>query len=88
MSRPLYQLAQEALDVQDACNLCAVVQGFARAMLDLGTHTSGTDERNTHPVAVLWADKVAHLTGTQAPGIGGTVAEAYAKCRALARGVV
>lgn len=65
MSKTLKQLAQEALDVQNACNLSGVAQAFARAMIDLGEHTKGTDERNRHPVAVLWADKIAHLTGTQ-----------------------
>jgi hypothetical protein len=65
MPRTLKQLAQEALDVQNACNLSGVVHGFARAMGDLMEHTKSTDERNRHPIAVLWADKVAHLTGTQ-----------------------
>lgn len=65
MPRTLKELAKEALDVQDACNLSGVAHGFARAMTDLGEHTRGTDERNKHPVAVLWADKIAHLTGTQ-----------------------
>lgn len=65
MGKTLAELAREALAVQDACNLCAVAQGFARAMLDLAEHTSGTDERNCHPIAVVWADKIAHLTHTQ-----------------------
>lgn len=65
MPRTLKELAKEALDVQDACNLSGVAHGFARAMGDLGEHTKGTDERNRHPVAVLWADKIANLTGTQ-----------------------
>jgi len=65
MPRTLKELAKEALDVQDACNLSGVAHGFARAMTDLGEHTNGTDARNKHPVAVLWADKIAHLTGTQ-----------------------
>ena len=39
-------------------------------------HTKSTDERNRHPVAVLWADKVAHLTGTQDLG-NDVVTKAY-----------
>ena len=63
--RSLQELAREALAVQDACNLCGVAQSFARAMIDLSEHVSGTDARNNHPIAVLWADKIAHLTSTQ-----------------------
>lgn len=76
MARSLKDLAREALAVQDACNLCGVAQSFARAMIDLGEHARGTDERNRHPIAILWSDKIAHLTGTQNLG-DDRVAEAY-----------
>lgn len=76
MPRTLKELAKEALDVQDACNLSGVAHGFARAMSDLMEHTRGTDQRNTHPVAVLWADKIAHLTNTQNLG-NDVVTQAY-----------
>lgn len=75
-TRTLAQLAREALNVQDACNLCGVAHGFARAMSDLDAYTRSTDERNTHPIAVLWADKIAQLTGTQHLGQN-TVMRAY-----------
>jgi hypothetical protein len=68
MTRTLQELAREALAVQDACNLSGVAHGFARAMADLCALVPGTDARNAHPIAVLWADKIAHLTGTQAIG--------------------
>ena len=63
----LVELAKEALAVQDACNLTGVVHGFSRAMTRLrgALPDAGTDELNHHPVSVLWADKIAHLTGTQ-----------------------
>jgi hypothetical protein len=66
-TRTIRELAREALQVQDACNLSGVVHAFARAMSDLLKHPecTGTDWANTHPVAVLYADKIAHLTGTQ-----------------------
>jgi hypothetical protein len=85
MSKTLKELAQEALNVQNACNLCGVAQAFARVMIDLGEHTKGTDERNTHPVAILWADKIAHLTGTQQMGLL-DVMRAYDVCNDLAKG--
>jgi hypothetical protein len=83
MSKTLKQLAQEAISVQNASNLCGVAQSFAKAMLDLANHTKGTDERNKHPVAILWSDKIAHLTGTQDVG-NDVVMRAYDKCHAWA----
>lgn len=61
-------LAKDALAVQDACNLSGVAHGFARAMTGLLALGLSTDQANTHFVAVLWADKIAHLTGTQSIG--------------------
>jgi hypothetical protein len=66
-------LAKVALDVQDACNLTGVVHSWA----DVGTRLRqllecegvlSTAQINTHPVMVLFADKVSHLTGTQTIG--------------------
>lgn len=62
--RTLQQLAQEALDVQDACNLSGVVHGWHRAMEDLCEllrASGGTAERNTHPINQLWASKCHDL---------------------------
>ena len=82
--RTLLQLAQEAVAVQDACNLCGVAHGFARAMSDLmNLLPGGTDACNRHPIAVLWADKIAHLSGTQTLG-NDVVMNAYAVvCRII-----
>jgi hypothetical protein len=76
-------LANEAINVQDACNLSGVAHGFSRAMSDLCGHGLDTDARNTHPVAILWSDKIAHLTGTQNIG-NDVVTRAYDACYALA----
>lgn len=81
-SKSLQQLATEAIAVQDACNLCGVAQAFAKVMKDLIRHTGGTAEANAHPIAKLWADKIAHLTGTQYGG--GGMSEAYDACYKLA----
>jgi hypothetical protein len=64
--KTLKELAKEALDVQNACNLCGVAQTFARVMIDLGKHCSGTDERNTHPITIVWLDKLNSLARIQA----------------------
>jgi hypothetical protein len=62
--KTLSQLAQDALNVQDACNLSGVVHGFSRAMTDLREllPKAGTDEINTHPISVMWSNKIASLT--------------------------
>lgn len=65
--KSLKQLAQDALDVQDACNLSGVVHGFSRFMTELNEALPnlGTDRRNNHPLVRLWVDKLAHLSGLQ-----------------------
>ena len=58
---------RNAIDVQNACNLSGVVFSFAKVMQkicdearDLG---KGTDWKNNHPIAVLYASKVSSLAG-------------------------
>ena len=85
MNKTLKQLAQDALNVQDACNLSGVAHGFSRffdALSDLDPHM-GTDAKNAHPIAKLWSDKIAHLTGTQTIGNDAVMA-AYTEVRKLA----
>jgi hypothetical protein len=63
MSKTIKALAKEAISVQDACNLSGVVHSFSRAMTDLRGIVGGMV--NHHPIAIVWADKVASLTGIQ-----------------------
>ncbi|MDX1421562.1 MAG: hypothetical protein R3322_00390 [Kiloniellales bacterium] len=81
----LQKLALDALAVQDACNLCGVAQGFARAMAELTSLGFDTEARNNHPIARVWADKIAHLTGTQSLGAP-AVMDAFARVSEMARG--
>lgn len=53
---------QDAVEVQSACNLSGVVFSFARAMQAICNETNGTEEKNAHPIAVLYASKIASLT--------------------------
>jgi len=68
MARTLKELAQEAQRVQGACNLTAVLHGFARASSDLRELLGDWDEAARHPIMVAWTDKVASLTGCQRLG--------------------
>lgn len=75
------ELAQTALDVQNACNLSGVVHGFSHIITCVRTRLEaegkgGTDNVNKHPVCILFSDKIAHLTGTQHFG-DDNVARAY-----------
>jgi hypothetical protein len=69
-SETLRKLAQDALDVQNACNLGGVLEGFVRAKEALCglPENTGTGWLRNHPVMVAWADKVASLTGVQELG--------------------
>lgn len=62
-NRTLEQLAEEAILVQDACNLSGVIHAWSRAISRLRQLTNlGTDDLNTHPINVMWASKVGSLT--------------------------
>lgn len=82
--RTLKELAKEVILVQNAANLSGIVISFAAAMHDLCDHVPDTGKRNRHPIAVLWADKVASLTGIQDLG-SEVVVNAYREVFRLAQ---
>lgn len=65
MPKSMKQLAADALAVQDACNLVAVVNGFVDVLNELRTthHITATDELRNHPISQMWATKISDLTG-------------------------
>ena len=85
--RTLKELAKEAYDVQDACNLSGVVHSLAKAVGELWAQPDceGTDWVNTHPVTVLFVDKLASLAGCQDVG-NDAVTKAYDEVRRLMEG--
>lgn len=80
----LRKLAKDALAVQNACNLLAVLHGAARVVSELREIMSW-DEASSHPITQLWADKIASLTATQTLG-DDRVMDAYREVGKLARG--
>ncbi|MFA7218526.1 MAG: hypothetical protein WC057_08025 [Dehalococcoidales bacterium] len=56
---------KNALDIQDACNSCGVIQQFARDVRALSAEVrnegKGTDDLNQHPVVILYLDKLCDL---------------------------
>lgn len=65
--KTMKQLCEEALWVQDACNLSGVVMGFGRMMNDLCDHIPKEVNRREwlrkHPLMVLWIDKILDMVG-------------------------
>ena len=65
MPRNIYA---DALMVQSACNLSGVVKSWATAMDAINAEAralgKGSDYVSTHPVNVLFAEQVYHLTGS------------------------
>jgi hypothetical protein len=62
----MVRLAKQALQIQDACNLCGLAQSFARVMVELRESPQnkvGGTWTNQHPIVHLWIDKFAHLAG-------------------------
>ena len=69
-NRTMADLARNALDVQDACNLSGVVHSFSRDIARLRQLTDSepgfsTSKLNEHPICRLYADKIASLSGSE-----------------------
>lgn len=79
----LKKLAQEALFVQDACNLSGVVHAFSRALTVLRAmpECAGTYWLNTHPICIMYASKIASLTGVE---LDGSFSSAYDNVKRMA----
>ncbi len=60
---------EDALMVQSACNLSGVVHSFSeilsRLVEEAQKEGKGTDWVNTHPICVLFAEQIKHLTGSE-----------------------
>ncbi len=90
-NKSIKELAQMSLDVQNACNLSGVVRSYSGVLTDLWSHADaapgrGTNWVNQHPIAVLFADKIASLTGTQDLGRNDVISAGYAVVYKLAAG--
>lgn len=77
--KSLKELAQEAILLQDGCNLSGIVYSFSRSISDVREHLraegkESTDNVNQHPICILYASKIASLTNCE---IGSEFHEAY-----------
>ncbi len=78
-------LAQESLDIQNACNACGLAQRFAKVMSTLmsSDQRTGTNWVNQNPVVILWIDKLADLARS---GHNADIGLAYDAVHALSQG--
>lgn len=80
--RTLKDLANEAIAVQDACNLVGISQSFAAAMVDLRKALEAEKLPNdthsiaTHPITKLWVDKLVSLSHSDV-GISDAYSQVY-----------
>lgn len=61
----IVEIHQDAINVQDACNLSGVLHSFVRAMELLAELGLDTVAKAKHPVSVLYSSKIASLTGSE-----------------------
>jgi hypothetical protein len=75
---------QSALDANSACNLSGIVHSFSSVMTRLWNEAralgKGTDWVNRHPIARLYAEQVAHLTGSGITSNANSYSEAHDIC--------
>lgn len=79
------QLAQQAIDMQDACNLSGIIRSWAEAISALRElcPNLGTRGINAHPINCLFASKVHDLCNMGLSD-SGPFGKAYAECKRLA----
>lgn len=81
---------QTAIIIQDACNLSGIVHTFSQVMHKICNEANkngyGTDWKNRHPISVLFASKIASLTGCSEISQG--FEQAYNACCAAAKGEI
>lgn len=87
--KDIKKLAQEAIDVQDACNPLGVSKGFARSLQELVEYLrannlpNDTDAIIRHPIHRLWASKI-HDLARMGMSDDNAYSDAYEECRRLA----
>jgi hypothetical protein len=80
-TRTIKELAQEAIDVQDACNASGVTIGFAAMAEDLRPYLSC--RMSEHPIWRMWVSKLNDMANL---GLGDfeRFGEVYDACKVLA----
>lgn len=67
--KTLKELANDAIQMQDACNGFAIANAYGKTMSDLrkalteAGEPTGTNDLRNHPINRLWASKINDLAG-------------------------
>ena len=83
--KTLKELANDAIQMQDACNGFAIANAYGKTMSDLrdalkeAGEPTDTDALRNHPINRLWASKIHDLAGMGLSGLF-LYAEAYNWC--------
>lgn len=89
--KTLKQLAQEAIDVQNACNPLGVSKRYAAMLTELRAQLNWTGEPNDtdairrHPINRMWASKLHDLAGMGLSDMD-RYSEAYHWCQEQVKG--
>lgn len=78
----LRDLAREAIQIQDACNLTGLALGWHKSACRVREALGYSRTSNSHPINRLWCHKLADLAGV--PTDSEDYSRAYAACRQLA----
>jgi hypothetical protein len=89
MPRTMAKMAQEAIDIQNACNIRGLSKGYAKVIDELAERLQedkvafSNSDLARHPISQMWASKLHDLCGM---GLSDTdrYGVAYAECRKLA----
>lgn len=75
----------DAIMVQNASNLSGVINTFNRVLAEIwkepGPRNQGTDWVNQHPICMLYATQICHLTGMGMVANGPGYGDAYNYCQ-------
>ena len=82
--KTIADVAKDALAVQDARNLSGVAHAFSEAMSFMCKAGLNIDQRNRHPIAILFVDKMASLARIQGQQTFDIYNQAYSECKRLA----
>jgi hypothetical protein len=82
----LQKWARDALLVQDACNLSGIAHSFSRLMHEMCEAGYDTHERNTHPITLMFVDKMFDLAASGQDRGESNYRHAFAECERLAKG--
>ncbi len=85
MPRSMKELAQEALDVQNASNLLGIANSFYKALCDLRGNGLFSEDIENHPITLMWVWKLTSMVGNVSLNLDNAVA-AMAECEKLAKG--